>query len=483
MKYILSFIDYLILLLYFLVFIIVIINKNFDVANIISLIIGLIICGIYFLLLKKRKNKEFSIKKLIIKCLILFICEIFVSYIILFKAGFDAGAVFAFALENLKNHNYLSSHEYISSCPNNFLLLYYYMIVAKLSHIPYNAHENINLLLTIINCLLYSISSYLLYMCTYKITDDVDSADFSWFLYVILVGSSPWVIIPYSDSLALIIPILCLFIYIYLEKEYILKYILLCLISFMSFNIKPQCLIVFIAICFIDILKHLNKKEFKVLLIKMVLVVVLAFISFTTLNYFKSFQGLDDEKRLGMTHYLMMGANYDTYGTYSVDDANFSINYEGKKYRDEANIQIFKDRYRNRTFLENLDFLYNKAYENFKDGTFTFGLEGGGFYFEIYHPNHPLFKILSDIFYSTGKYYGVVRIIRQAIWVTVLLLNVIGLFKKDDNSYKQIVIISLFGLLLFEMLFEARSRYLFIYVPFYILLASCAFKYIKKAST
>ena len=59
----------------------------------------------------------------------------------------------------------------------------------------------------------------------------------------------------------------------------------------------------------------------------------------------------------------------------------------------------------------------------------------------------------------------------QAIWMLVLALALCcAVFVKEERL--AVVMLSLIGITLFEMLFEARARYLYCYAPVYILMAS-----------
>lgn len=73
------------------------------------------------------------------------------------------------------------------------------------------------------------------------------------------------------------------------------------------------------------------------------------------------------------------------------------------------------------------------------------------------------------------------------IWVIILGVICIGNIKslfcmeKDEKmSALNIMQLSLIGITVFELLFEARARYLYIYVPFYIIVAMFNFDSTKK---
>lgn len=132
-------------------------------------------------------------------------------------------------------------------------------------------------------------------------------------------------------------------------------------------------------------------------------------------------------------------------------------------------------------------FLSKKILVNYNDATFAWGMEGG-FYKIIYEsPNKNVSAFLRDIYYNDGKYYETISIIRQLIWILILGVICIGnirfLFcieKKEKMVTLNIMHMCFIGITIFELLFEARARYLYIYVPIYIIVAMFSFYSIKN---
>ena len=62
----------------------------------------------------------------------------------------------------------------------------------------------------------------------------------------------------------------------------------------------------------------------------------------------------------------------------------------------------------------------------------------------------------------------------QIIWMGTLFFNIFS-FNKEKKEIIYIMQLSVLGLTLFELLFEARARYLFAYAPVYIILAVIGF--------
>ena len=63
----------------------------------------------------------------------------------------------------------------------------------------------------IVNCMLMSVTGYLLYKIVTSMISRIWGI-FSWLMFLAFIGLSPWVTIPYSDSLGLIFPFLILWL-------------------------------------------------------------------------------------------------------------------------------------------------------------------------------------------------------------------------------------------------------------------------------
>lgn len=89
-------------------------------------------------------------------------------------------------------------------------------------------------------------AGYLLYQVAEKFFDSHICAAGTWLVYVLFIGLSPWMRIPYSDSIGLIFPVLILWMYQKMdnEKKKYLKYIMIAVVSFLGYKIKPTVIIV-----------------------------------------------------------------------------------------------------------------------------------------------------------------------------------------------------------------------------------------------
>ena len=123
--------------------------------------------------------------------------------------------------------------------------------------------------------------------------------------------------------------------------------------------------------------------------------------------------------------------------------------------------------------------LLKKTMTLYNDGTFAFGNEGS-FYITIASWDNDFVNQLRRIFYDTGDLYIYSSSIRQLVWIFILFTMLLSIGNRKANSVKRVTLFSIAGITLFELLFEVRARYLFIYVPFYIVMAIEGIQFIYK---
>lgn len=124
--------------------------------------------------------------------------------------------------------------------------------------------------------------------------------------------------------------------------------------------------------------------------------------------------------------------------------------------------KIYTLRYPNRLILALLR--KNSAYVS--DG--TFGMT------EMLDDRPIRWNAISEIVLEPGRWYFVYGAIITGIWQAQLFIAAIGAFRawKSERTEKTLLCIACFGILLFLIIWEARSRYLFGYVPLFLLLSA-----------
>lgn len=417
----------------------------------------------------KKKKLRYSKILFISFTFLLFLFELLMLRGILFRPGWDAGMIIHSAYDNVLNKTFGMNRYYFDIYPNNLVLLFYEMIVALFVNFIGKGMFTFNFIMVLINIIIFVISGVFVYYCIKKVTNHDKISFLGFIIYCILIGTSGWVLVPYTDSIGMLAPILFLFLLVYWKDNTYKKWIIISCLSFFAFHIKPQLIIMFIAFVIVEFLYMVFDKDFKNVF-KYICIVIGCFI-LINLGYsvLERRMQLDSNKSFGISHFLMMGLNYEQCGVYSEDDVNFSRNIIDANLRKKENLRIAKERIFEYGPLKLVRHFRNKILVNFDDGTFFFGGEGH-FYEHVYIQNNNRLSFLKEFIYSDGRFYDIISTVRQFFWIFILMLLPINLFK---NNSKEIFIakLALIGLFLFELIFEARSRYLFSYVPIFIFIA------------
>lgn len=163
------------------------------------------------------------------------------------------------------------------------------------------------------------------------------------------------------------------------------------------------------------------------------------------------------EAGLPMTHWVMMGLKNS--GAYNEEDVNFSASFESKKEAQKANIQEIKNRLREYGAKGYLEFLTRKIKFTWNDGTYYSvnklsrePLENNIIEEHVVgEKNHPF------IYFSQMSHLAL---------ITLIFISSLAAFKKK-NSYRfmQCTQIAIFGVFLFLIIWETRSRYLVCILP------------------
>ena len=412
---------------------------------------------------------------------------------------------------------------YYSRYANNLFLTYIFLNVYKIGEVI--GIQNGYFLLLFIQSIMFSVGGFLIY----KIADMYFKEKYkiysicTWIIYMLIVGLSSHIVLTYSDGIGMFLSLILTYIIFKLEKDKdinkdknkindgkeknkllqkssISRIILILLftnLSILGYYIKPQIIIISIAYVIIKILnisyltymviKNKNedrengrrvrreriKKEIIYYIFLSILIIITGFLIYTYIKKANNSMGInvDREKRFNITHYAMLGWNTESKGVFTVKDENFSGKYEKLKDREKANLEELKRRITEMGLGGVINQIARKILTNYNDGTFS-GVATFVYIRKEYNIegiNKELSKFLKNIYYENGKYNMIYTQIMQCLWIGILIFNMFSY--NDGKSTKiSIVILGIIGLFIFEILFEARSRYIFIYVLLYIFL-------------
>ena len=409
-------------------------------------------------------------------------------------------------------------HGYYSRYANNLFLTYIFLNIYKLSKVIgiYNGY----FLLLFIQSIIFSVGGYLIY----KIADMYFKEKYkiysvcTWIIYMIIVGLSPYIVLTYSDGIGMFLSLVLTYIIFKLEdrkilknkkeiiRNGILKAILILFftnLTIISYYIKPQIIIVSIAYGIIKltniilsiikkyiiklktinskkIINNKNKIQTNIYYIIIILLIMLTgYMTYTYIRKANNSMGIDvdKEKRFNIKHYAMLGWNTESKGVFTIKDENFSGKYEKLKDREKANIEELKKRITEMGIGGVINQIARKILTNYNDGTFS-GVATFVYIRDEYNIqglDNNLSEFLKNVYYERGKYNQIYTQIMQCLWISILIFN---MFSYNDSKSRKIaiIILALIGLFLFETIFEARSRYIFVYVPLYIFIGVIGIK-------
>ena len=421
---------------------------------------------------------------------------------------------------------------YYSRYANNLFLTYIFLNVYKIGEVI--GIQNGYFLLLFIQSIMFYVGGFLIY----KIADMYFKEKYkiysicTWIIYMLIVGLSPHIVLTYSDGIGMFLSLILTYIIFKLENEDINKdkneikddrekdkllqkssitrIILILLftnLSILGYYIKPQIIIISISYVIIKILnipyltylviknknedcknnrrvrKERIKKEIIYYIIVSILIIITGCIIYTHIRKANNSMGInvDKEKRFNITHYAMLGWNPESKGVFTIKDENFSGKYEKIKDREKANLEELKRRITEMGLGGVINQIARKILTNYNDGTFS-GVATFVYIRKEYNIegiNKELSEFVKNIYYENGKYNMIYTQIMQCLWIGILIFNMFSY--NDGKSTKiSIVILGIIGLFIFEILFEARSRYIFIYVPLYIFLGVIGLKNVLR---
>lgn len=451
---------------------------------------GLAIC--IFLFLKWNKitftPRSSRIADWVLGCLfiLLFLVNVRVAKEIAFHLPTDymmvSGAAYKIAKgEPMEDLIYFSM--YPNNIPISYLLGRLYRMVSEWKNYPY-IYEFFWLQ---VNCALISLAGFFSCLTVKKLTRRLMPVIAVFGLYLVLGGVSAWKIAPYTDTYSLPFPVMCVFFYLCyrdagkLWAKYL--YFLLSVLAGMTGGfIKPSVYVVILALLgweFVCFLADYRQK-WKFVVPGILLAAALAWGAGAYRDHLIKEIGLDFNKELevGWQHYFFMGLNEKTTGAYNSEDALFGEFQDSRKDRIRAELERAGARLKERGLLKDIWFYLRKLVMTFNDGTFGWNME---IYAYDYYPdnmasNTYLTQRLRSIYWGNELNFDVggYKTLCQLAWIFSLLgIPGICLAGKDEREKYGILVVSFLGIFFYQMLFEARARYLFCFLPLLLPLAVC----------
>lgn len=405
----------------------------------------------------------------------LFVVEVYISFCIFFQPGWDPGTLWKRAWQRIYGDSW---GDYFSRYPNNLLLLLLETFLLRFnSAFGVFPGDYAQMCCILVDCAAIALSCGLTYQVMKNLTGP-GWALVSFLFCILLAGLSPWMCIFYSDTLGILFPILTLYLYTKPGKTRRNR-VLAILVGCVGYFLKPQCIIMVIAILGMEIVYAIQEKTKTRALRALGLAVLSAAVILVLSNvlvwqYESADVQLEKEESFGMAHFFMMGLNEETTGAFSSEDADFSAGFATSGERTRGDIARALDRLQQMGPGGYLRHLSQKLLMTFHDGTFGWWVEGTFYTPLVDAPNTHIAPALRSLYYRDGGKHEVWKLAAQALWMAALLLGTLyGLLslKKQGRFETSVLKLALFGTVLFLLLFECRARYLFMHVPLFCCLA------------
>lgn len=398
-----------------------------------------------------------------------------------FYTDWDVETIVESAMAMVTGEDISRHSNYFSMYPNNLVLVTLQSWIFRAASLL-GLWDRAYFLLLVFQCVLCWTTGLLLCRIVRTLTGSDGLTAAAYMLYQLLVGLNPWISIPYSDAVALFFPTAIVALELTSPKRptaRALKPFALTFLSFFGYRIKPQVLLVWIAILLMRAAKGLRggiRGQHAAKLVRgaacmgagALLAMLLANAMAASVPV-----PIDPEKEMGITHYLMMGMNPEFFGGYAQQDVSLSWRCGTKAERICTNLQVLCDRLQEMGPAGLVKQILRKTLTNYNDGTFCWAGEGV-FYRELLpEKDGVLSPLLRSIYYShEGALYPLYANAVQALWMGVLALCAAASLGRRDERVA-VLMLTLLALTLFETLFEARARYLFSFAPLFIALAAC----------
>lgn len=462
--------------------------EDYVVNGVLLFIIGFLV----WFWIKKTKIKEDVFDKgdkikLFIAMLILLFFQIFFVAHIYFYAGNDALNI-RIGAEKFVNGEFDSFYNlvYYQVCPNNLMAYFLYILAyffAKYTKIcsGYTVLVACNIILTNVAVLLSTLSAY-------KMTKRKNCMWLVFCFAVLLFGITPWLSVPYTDTLSIAFPISSLYIYLCLREKdipLILKWLFILLIPFLTYGLKPLNIIVAIAIILCEIL-HFNfskqsLKKIPVFLGALLMILILVMNVQTAIEKKVGYQA-DKNQELSLVWVLFLGSDNSTYGQWSFENLQYSLQYETQEERQGALLDKVVERMSAMGVTGYLQHWMNKVHIFYNDGNFGWGTTGS-MVADVPNKESLLTKNIRNIVYPPenyglvsnypgyGEYFKYYAVTKQFVWLLIFAFMVIGICRPSKDKRVLVFKITWIGVFLFSMLFEAHARLLVSFLPVFVTIA------------
>lgn len=437
--------------------------------NILIMIAGVIIyIGIIYFLYKyiSKLDAGKSYTKVIVEIMVvIYLLQILFAFLFMVNPSWDFGVIYE-ASENIATGtSSLGQVDYLYMYTNNFALTAFVTLIFKISHLF--GIINLNVIGILINIMFIDLGIFLTYLTCQKIFGR-NKALIVFAIMAVLTPLYTYTPIYYSDTMSL--PFIILPFYLYIlsnncqdKKKKIILDILTAIALLIGMSLKFTIVIPLISIVIYKILFEGIRKNIKYFITITCTIAVFWFLQNLAIKSTFDKERLEKEQ-FPFTHWIMMGLKGN--GMYNGEDAAATLERQTKQEKEEYNISQIQKRLKEYYDTGTLDDFYiNKLMFTWGDGTF---------YAPEKLARNPLNRGMQHEFILfTGEYKDTFLYFSQIQYIAIVILMIFSCYNKNngEDHYRFVISLSNFGLILFLLIWEARSRYIVNYIPYFCILA------------
>jgi len=414
-----------------------------------------------------------------------------------FRGGWDVDTVVAAAREWAQTGTFTDPHpfangnlDYFGSFPNNIGLLNLLRAIGIITGPQLFAAA------VLVLCVL--LSALTIMMC-YDIVRRVSSAAQAMACAVvlwILIGFSPWICVPYTDTLGLVFPvaIIWLFTKVIAARSWLRRIALTAtcgIVAGCGIQVKTTIAIGLIATCLtlfaVAVLSHKNWRSAAACF------VILATVGLGSSHLLGALlrsalpDGTAQSQPFPLEYFVLTGLSQsgNGYGSFSASVTLLMQSVNTTAQRQELGREAIIHDLRELGPANYARFLYDKATWIYSDATFWAFGEGGTSPAAAFRNSDPMATLLQSLAFPSGSRHMAWMSFVQGLWVAVLSKLLAGLAQRAKTSFDVLgfcLITSIAGFTLYQLISEARPRYLFLYATVIIVSAFVLHPTAKVAS-
>ncbi|MDE7251837.1 MAG: hypothetical protein K2O32_02705 [Acetatifactor sp.] len=433
---------------------------------------ALIGAGVIYILLKtpSLSDRGFYFASLIVVMLV-FIWQCFVArWLPADISGVDFGTIKLAAIDLAYGGGRLSEYGYFSASPNNANMAIFLAILYRL--VPHWTA------IIILGALSTNFAALFVSLTVRNYTKNNKTALLLLFASEILLGMNWRAFLVYTDNFGMLFVAAALWLGS-LDITYKVKVPLVTAAITIACFIKVTNFILFMAfgIYFLLNCTQNHMEYFKRVVYAIICFGVIFSLQIGARNILRDHYGFAaSEKAKDWRYLFMVGQNVDSYGTVNNIDPGIREDFlDMYETAAEAKHAMFAEgirRVKERGLSGNVSFFFHKLDVAYGDGYFH-NVQNAGADWDN--------SFLANVYKRGGSYYWVMATILQIIWDAALLCLLVGggLYQKKDR------ILGLYYLVIgavtvYLMCFEGRSKYIFMFLPVYMIAAGLSFEMLAK---